>query len=413
MNILFLQEDVEVSSDAVGGMSALIYSHLRLLLSSRHNIQVLVLSKENDGVSLQACLNSLEKIRADLGFFQIDYLLLFKPKTSNLVIPWERFFNPLQQFFPYFSKENISLIKKKVDTTSVNLIWAEHFLPALFANTFSPTRMVYSHHDWLWLLARLKWNERDRSDPKKKLRNEYLKHTEEGIVCNMTACVSGSMSDINIIKKLGVMHTGYFPAAYDEKEDNDIVPTQAREHPKIVHLGGMNATANRLGLERFMQIVWPELIEEFDLPPELWVIGDMTMATDKLLLLLKKANAICPGFVRDLNTVLHPYDIHIIPWEYDTGTRTRLPLIFSNRQVLVATTASVACYREAIDGTNCVLVDDLSKMGDKIVNLFSDYDTRVALGNNARNTFLSSFTLTSQEERFNDFLAPLVHNLST
>ncbi len=89
---------------------------------------------------------------------------------------------------------------------------------------------------------------------------------------------------------------------------------------------------------------------------------------------------------------MRPYDLHIIPWEYSTAQRTRLPMAFNLGQVVVAVRAGVAGFPEVIDGENCRLVDRLDQMGSVIKELLRDPEQRERLGNAARRTFERYFT---------------------
>jgi len=139
-------------------------------------------------------------------------------------------------------------------------------------------------------------------------------------------------------------------------------------------------------------------------PPELWIVGSLNGLDDGLARQLKRAEAHCTGFVEDLRTVLRPYDLHVIPWEYDTGTRTRLPVAFNHAQVVLATRASAACLPEARHGENCVLVDRLAEMAEPLAALAGDAARRRDLGAAARATFLHAFTREARQGAFDTFI---------
>ena len=130
----------------------------------------------------------------------------------------------------------------------------------------------------------------------------------------------------------------------------------------------------------------------------MWVVGDMAGASVRLNEMLKNVTA--PGFVSDLAQVLRPNDIHVIPWEYETGQRTRLVQAFKYGQAVVATRKSVSCFPEAVDDHNCILVDSLEEMSHAIIRLRLDDVHRTRLGKNARATFISSFTRDSLMPRY-------------
>ena len=142
-----------------------------------------------------------------------------------------------------------------------------------------------------------------------------LRKIEESLVRKVTACISASITEAKEIENLGCKIVRYFPPTFEPITFSKTIDEPLI--PKIVHLGGMRTTATRQGLERFLDIVWPKcrLIVK---SPLLYVIGDLTGASNSILAKLKKFNAYCTGFVEDLSHILKPYDIFIIPWEYNS-----------------------------------------------------------------------------------------------
>jgi hypothetical protein len=223
---------------------------------------------------------------------------------------------------------------------------------------------------------------------------------EERLVRSVSAVVSGSKPECEEISRAGGRNVYYIPvsfelAALDLERGGD-------KTPRLVHLGGMGTTANREGLLAFFERVWPALKGtgmEFE------VIGDTAGASSVLQEHLRTVR--CSGFIKDLTTVLRPFDIHVIPWEHTTGQRTRLPVAFNHAQVVVATRAAVACYPEARDRENCRLVDRLEDIVSVIPELMADHGERSRLGRAARATFEKQFTRTSLLPRYGEVLGAL------
>jgi glycosyltransferase involved in cell wall biosynthesis len=166
----------------------------------------------------------------------------------------------------------------------------------------------------------------------------------------------------------------------------------------------MQTTANRVGLEHFLDTTWPIIRDELSEPPEFWVIGSLSGAPQSLLDKLDEVGAICTGYVKDLASVLRPYDIHIVPWEHDTGVRTRVPLILNYKQALVAVKDSVACFPELHDKDNCLLASDLNDMANEIIDLLSKHEQRRQIAERGRETFLAHFTREAVQPRFDSLL---------
>lgn len=268
------------------------------------------------------------------------------------------------------------------------LVWAQHFESAALAVQQARVPVVYVHHDWLYRIKALRSH---------RPINPKQKAIEERLVRSVSAVVSGSKIECEEINAAGCPNVHYIPVSFEP------VPLNANGNqnriPHLVHLGGMGTTANREGLLAFFVRVWPALIGlgiRFD------VIGETSSAPPALRQHLTTVN--CTGFVHDLAAVLQPFHIQIIPWEYATGQRTRLPMAFNHGQVVVATKAAVACYPEAHDGENCRLVDRLEDMATIIPELLRDTAERVRLGLAAKATFESCFTRKALISRYADIL---------
>jgi glycosyltransferase involved in cell wall biosynthesis len=276
---------------------------------------------------------------------------------------------------PLFRTLALRQLQERIDSVNPQFIWAHHFGPARIATLQEGRPVIYSHHDWLYKVRALA-----SAGPV----NARMQRQEEDVARAADGVVSGSFSECQQLRSLGCRDVAYIPVAYDRVvgQNGDLTGS-----PRIVHLGGLATTANRMGLERFFDIVWPVLPRE---RRNLWVIGDVSAAGPALTRHLQSVT--CTGYVSDLKPLLRPFDVHIIPWEHDTGQRTRLPMIFSHQQVVVAVKAAVACYPEVRDGENCRLVDRLDQMAAVIDGLQNDPAERRRLGVAARETFERSFT---------------------
>lgn len=278
------------------------------------------------------------------------------------------------------------------------VIWAQHFESATLAAQQRRIPVVYVHHDWLYRIKAFR-NSRPVSQDQKTV--------EERLVRSVSAVVTGSkveQAEIAAVRGAGVH---YIPVSY-ESVDCLLERSQAERPPRLVHLGTMNATANREGLLAFFERAWPQLKNSNH---ELAVVGDVTSAPTVLQAYLQQVT--CTGFVKDLRPVLRPFDLHVVPWGHATGQRTRVPLAFNYAQVLVAVRAGVACYPEAEDGVNCRLVDKLEDMAPVISELAADVEQRFRLGQAAKQTFEKYFTRPALLPRYSDVFADLQRKATT
>jgi hypothetical protein len=279
-----------------------------------------------------------------------------------------------------------------IDAIDPAFVWVHHFGPARIATLQRRRPVIYSHHDWLY---------RVRALGKGAAESARMREQEEDVARAAAGVVSGSFTECQQLRNVGCKSVAYVPVAYEPVPWQDAEPSGPA---RIVHLGGLATTANRVGLERFFEIVWPALPD--GAYRDLWVIGDISAAGPVLSPQL--ASATCTGHVKDLTTVLRPFDLHIIPWEHDTGQRTRLPLIFNHGQVVVAVKAAVACFPEVVDRENCRLVDRLDEMPAVIRELVDDAAQRRRLAVGARRTFERVFTRPALLPRYAEIIANTV-----
>lgn len=249
--------------------------------------------------------------------------------------------------------------------------------------------MVYSHHDWEYKLAPL----RKKQNLKAKFHNYQKKRVEFSVVRKAAACISGSFFEAQEIERISEKKALYLPTTYTPVSIK-LVPNKT---PNIVHLGGMNTTANRKGLERFLDVCWQQIKQQNPLL-KLKVIGSLKNANATLQTKLKDNQIECLGFVQNLEEVLCPEDIHIIPWEYNTGTRTRVPVVFNYEQTLVAINDAVKAFPE-VTSNNTILCNSLEEMTAEIIKIVDNPVERKKLSKNGKQTFLNTFTKQSQVEK--------------
>ncbi|MBA3284834.1 MAG: glycosyltransferase [Nitrosopumilus sp.] len=407
---LFLVEDYPISPNATGGGSSMVYSHLELLFHAGFDITLILLRNPHTPKGFveytqnqPVTWNTVKSWCKSYHMIEVKRNTEEKSRMARLYHLILALLYPIRYKYNTISKETNEIFKKLLIQIQPDMIWTEHQFPAILAqNYIQETPIIFSHTDWLWRIKKLR--QKDNRFNLRFLLNIYLlKRLEVKLVQKVSGCVSGSIKEAFEIEMLSRKPVIYLPATYPLI--NPVLLKETHSSKRIFHLGGMSTTANRIGLQRFIDVVWPT-IREFN--PELWVIGSLEGAGDLLLDYLKKENIICTGFINDLSSVLRPYDIHIIPWEYNTGTRTRIPLVLSHKQVLLSTRAAAACLPELINGENCILVDDLTSMGSEITKIFSNQTLRIRLANSGYETFKKSFTRESLQQRFNRYIAKVL-----
>lgn len=419
--ILFLTEAYPITPDGFGGGSAVVYSRLELLAHSGAEIHLVLLFASATRPDFEAFLGTQAATWARVTGWLASYHEFElcpavqqgtrrAPVRNAMKLLWE----PFPALFPMVNEHNLDRLRAIVSQIRPDVIWAEHYLAAWLAIKMTlDIPMIYGHHDWEWKLIPLRKRHNSPNPSlgikalvRQSLRRFQRKRLDEALVRRVTAVASVSASEAQDAKRLGARHVIYLPPAYPPV----VLPQVPEEtdRPRIVHLGQMRTTATRVGLGDFLERGWPELVRTVDQIPEFWVIGRLDGATPQMLSALQRIGAKCPGFVENLSAVFRPYDIHIVPWNYNTGVRTRIPLALNYGQALVAMRATAACFNELRDGENCLLVSGFREMAHAIRQLLSDDDLRRRIADEGRKTFLACFTREGLQPRFDQFLEQLL-----
>lgn len=300
--------------------------------------------------------------------------------------------SPLVIEFPN-SPKNAHILEQIIKGIRPSIIWADHTEAASILTLVKPkVPWVYSHHDFAYRLRKIRYGA-------KSIRDRWLlnvcRRAEETIVRSATNVITASSTDAKRVKDAGCRSVSVIPMAYNSTTYS-LEDTTPASDLRIVHLGSLQTTANRVGLESYLRKAHDKAIkacqEGNKSRPSLWIIGESNNLKEPLSSLLRKAEAVLAGFAPDLSQVLRPFDISILPYEHDTGYRTKLPLLFSHGQIVVATRASVA--GSLIDGLEevCVLVERLEDFPTAIAQLANNPTRRQILGRSAQKFFRNHFT---------------------
>jgi hypothetical protein len=388
--VLVIVNTGKIAQNQNGGASVY-YSHLELLHLVGFKVELLSISWDDKSPFIKEDYSKITPFINRLHHYTIQSV---KPKKGLKRLK-NAFFNPAAFEYFFLNKTNKTFLKNFVAENKIDFVWADWRWAAIWERwTNLKVPVIYAHHDWEYKLALL----RVKPNLSKRFHTFQKKRVEKQLVKGVVACVSGSFTEANEIAQMSAKPALYLPTTYDAVKPK----LPPRNTPAIVHLGGMGTTANRLGLERFLDVCWPTIKSE--LPKiKLKVVGSLKHAGTGLSTKLNDSNIECLGFAQDLDKVMYPNDIHIVPWEHNTGTRTRIPLVFNYEQVLVATKASVECYPELKHDINCILCDDLPDMAKQINDLYKDQNKIHKLAIQGKKTFNNYFTAKSQVDNLKQF----------
>lgn len=396
-------------------------------IASRHFESFLALCRLGIQVHVWRMLSVEEQGRI-LNFEEDE--LEWKNKTRHLAaswsdIPYSRFstfgrletftkflFNSIElSFAPYLSLKN--KFQETLQIVQPDFIWAEHTQSAALVSISSQLPWIYAHYDWWFKIAKVR----------RKLGSRYyylsqraydwaFKQTEIKLARKATAVITGSKTEAEELARLGARHVQIIPTTYPPVEIK-LEQEPSIKKIKIVHLGSLNTTANYQGLMVYLDRIHPKIVQALGDRLELIVIGETRITKPDLMERLRKQSAILLGHIRDLSSVLVPYDIAIIPYEMDSGTRTKLGMLFNYAQVVVTTQSAVAGSEEVLHGENCLVFSSLDEFPSAIIALANNSTERIRLGRSARETFNRNFTLESQIGNFREVLTCLKESTVT
>jgi len=325
---------------------------------------------------------------------------------NRLQILRQSMFDPVAFEFPYVD-QNAYILEKIITEVALDFLLVEHTGPAaIVLRVGVRIPWIYSHHDVLHRLRQIRYGVRN-------LRDRWFLFTaaraEKCINLAPDIVFTASLTEADWLRGLRSKPVSVIPMAYPM---SGAPPGGAiRQDVRIIHLGSLETTANRQGLATYLRRVHDKVIHALQkegIQAELWVVGDHSQVKSPLSELLIKPNTVLKGFVPNLSEVMRPYDIAILPYENDTGFRTKLPLFFLHAQVVVTTRAAVAgMYLPGLENA-CVMVEKLDDFFTTIVDLAKNPARRKQLGREAYLYYQKNFTYDAVLNQYHPLLNQLM-----
>jgi glycosyltransferase involved in cell wall biosynthesis len=264
---------------------------------------------------------------------------------------------------------------------------------------------VYVHHDWHYKLAAVRRKAAGKpANWAFRCRNWRLRLAEEA-ACRASSCVAtASTVEKREIELAGQSRTFYLPLTYSLPK---AATADRSDGLRIIHLGKASVTSNRIGLTAYLTSVHPRLkglLRERNIDAPLWVVGDCSAIPPDLRALFERHGTILKGYVPNLSEAVRPFDLAIIPFEGNTGVRTKFTLLLGLSAVVVTTAAAVSGISEARGGENCVVLESLGSFPEALADLAIDFNKRRRIGEAARASFEAHFTLESLLPTLRDIL---------
>jgi glycosyltransferase involved in cell wall biosynthesis len=404
-NILYITTDISFleSTDAGGGVVE--NSHLRLFKLNDYKIRILYLNTHLFSTEVAPEIISTKKVALfGASEVQIDEIQLSKSFSHNFPHRIKRLLTNLTNYYyPFVNKKNTLFLENYIHTLDVNLIWAQWSYPGLLCSKLKVKNPIfYVHHDWQYKLVEYK----KKKSLKRTFYKNAIKKIEKTFIKKFTAVICLSYSDYKMLEKENIPAL-YLPITYDSNPIE--TKKEQREKPVLVHLGNLNTTANRVGLEEFIQFSWKEIKRKYP-TIKLEIIGREVKNNIQFMDVLKKdPNIDYFDFVEDLDAIIHPYDIHIIPWNYNTGTRTRVPLIFKHKQCLLAMQKGVENINDVKHLENSILAKSWGSYTENIIEAIENHTLRKEISESGYETYKRIYLHNSQKKNLDQFITSLIN----
>jgi len=292
--------------------------------------------------------------------------------------------------FPVVNYENVVHLQRAIDELRPDIVWAEHMVPFLLASHADFNgKIIYSHHDFIWKLQLIR-----RRKLKDWLLAWMLRKIQTEALRKASGIVGGSEKELAEATAIASSAKTFFlptiyPFVRKTLEPESGKPDRIKP-VRIVHVGTLKATANKVGLGLLLAEILP-LLRKAGVEYECLLVGDLNNATADLQQLMKQPGVNYKGYVENLESVLMPYDIHIIPYDQATGTRTRLTLALNYQQVVLAHRNSVEGVEGLVDGKNCLLGMDSPDLARKVEFVYRNESRKREIADQGKQWYEENF----------------------
>lgn len=328
---------------------------------------------------------------------ELDYKLQRRPKKELLKIHRLLFGNTSHYLFSNVRDYSIQ-IEKLIDENEIDLVWTSSTFSALVVSDLKKTfKWVNYIGDWRYRL-RLIRNRKKNLSYYSRLKEYFFSRLDKKLdLDTIRKCdfvETSSVKQEMEIRKMGIENILAIPQFYSEigNINFDFI---SNENPKIIHLGSLETTSNKIGLLDYINCVHPVISNEIE-DYKLTIIGDVNNSSKELTQLIEKDNVNCLGHVIDLEKVIKPLDIAIIPYNKNTGMRTKIALFHSLGMAVISFRKPVEGMKEIVDGQNAILVDDFESFIRELKRLFFSIESRKKLAICGLKTFNETNSLKSQ-----------------
>jgi len=253
--------------------------------------------------------------------------------------------SPVKFFYPEIEQQ-VREFDRLLTDLDPQIVWTVSPFSAVVAyQSKLPFKWVNYIGDWRHKLRLIRVNYIHRSLSAKawqRFVSFSQKRMDIKILKKCDVVETASMQQQKELQVIGIKHVRAIPQFYPKPSS---IPTTNQGATQIIHLGNLITTSNQVGLFDYLNHVHPHLNGEQAVKENLIVIGGKHTKSRQLSRLLEQHNIKCLGHVIDLSSVIQPYDIGIIPYQMDTGMRTKIALFHSFKMAVLSFRAPVQGMR--------------------------------------------------------------------
>jgi hypothetical protein len=235
---------------------------------------------------------------------------------------------------------------------------------------------------------------------KRRAYLKLLRRAEISLIRRSSAILSVSASEAKEIEALTAVPSVYVPIVAETLGLRASNPKDGR--PRIWFYGGSGATANRWMMRHLRETLF-EIVSRRCPSVEFHHIGSTGTSTTDVRNWLEE-HFVSHGFVPDPSSLFAAGDICLIPYQHDTGFRTKIPELLSCGVIPAGYAVSFVCCPELVSGTNCVASDSPIHLADEIARVLEDAVLRKSLSRGASETFRREFMVGRLDGRYRALL---------
>lgn len=285
-----------------------------------------------------------------------------------------------------------------------DVIWAEWIAAMALVPRGFP--VVYSHHDFKHKIVsvRRKTNGRPARWPD-RLRLRQLRRAELDLCTKADHVVCVSASEREEVAALGQRCT-YIPIC------GPTVPQRTAlsgGKGRVFLFGNWGNTAMRFAVRHFRETVWP-LFGRATPPVEWHQVGDPDCRRDSEDWDFVQRHFMCHGFVEDLSQLFKVGDASLIPYQLDTGFRTKFVTAAAHGVINVGYAESFRCAPEFTAGQDCLIARTPAEMTGLLQHYASSANVRRRLGEASRALYEVAFSFEAQLPKYEAVLRSVDHN---